>query len=169
MGQGMEARGAGTECREPGPDIPCEKIFFLRGNRQSVPALSGALCRFPRRMGIMQEAIIGGVFALSGVLLTFLGNYLLSRNARQRERMEAHMKKNLAEIKAFYNLEQLYMTAVADLRAKLAEAGVELPDGAKSTAPLGVQREFHSRNEENGNGVITMTAHSVDVLLDNME
>ena len=116
----------------------------------------------------MQEAIIGGVFALSGVLLTFLGNYLLSRNARQRERMEARMKKNLAEIKAFYNLEQLYMTAVAELRAKLAESGAELPDGAKSTSPQGVQREFRSRNEENGNSVITMTAHSVDVLLDNM-
>lgn len=106
----------------------------------------------------MKEAIVGGVFALLGSLITFLGTYLTNRNAKREERQRQRIKSYLEEIKAFWNLEQLYSQAVADLRQKL-------PDEQGSKTAEGVKREFRKQNEEQGNIILSITAHDVDKML----
>ena len=110
----------------------------------------------------MSDAIVSGLFSLGGVMITFVGTYFLNRNFKREERCRHYMKQNLEELKAFYNLEQLYMKAVADLRKQLPE-----PEG--STNELGIQREFRRRNEDNENVTITMTAKNADKALANLE
>ncbi|MBC6720695.1 hypothetical protein [Treponema sp. Marseille-Q4130] len=110
----------------------------------------------------MHEAIINGIFALLGSLLTFLGTYLVNLNIKRDERNRKRIKNYLEEIKSFYNLEQLYMDAVSELRQKLPEV-----EGSK--ARQGIQKEFRNRNEENGNIGLSMTAKQVNKLLANME
>lgn len=101
-------------------------------------------------------------FSLGGVLITFAGTYFMSRNSKREERCRTYMKQNLEELKAFYNLEQLYMKAVADLRK-------QLPDAEGSTNELGIQREFRRLNEDNANVTITTTANSADKMLANLD
>ena len=116
----------------------------------------------------MSDLVAGALLTLGGSIVSFVGSYILTRNAKQQEKNKAYIKKYLEEIKSFYNLEQLYMAAVAELRKKLIEAGCELPDNAKSTTLLGVQREFRSQNEESNN-IITMTAKEAEKRLANMD
>lgn len=110
----------------------------------------------------MKEAIIGGVFALLGSLITFLGTFLANLNTKKEKRNRERMKTYLEEIKAFYNLEQLYMNEVAELRSKI-------PDAQESIKPLGIQREFRRKNEENGNVTLTMTSAMADKMLSNID
>ena len=116
----------------------------------------------------MSDLVAGALLTLVGSIVTFVGSYILTRNAKEQEKNKDYIKKCLEEIKSFYNLEQLYMASVAELRTKLIEAGGELPDNAKSTTPLGVQREFRSQNEENNN-IITMTAKEAEKRLAYMD
>lgn len=110
----------------------------------------------------MKEAIIGGIFALLGSVVTFLGTYLASINTKRDERNHQRIKNYLEEIKSFYNLEQLYINAIVNLREKL-------PEASSIRTPLGIQREFRGINEENGNYPITMTAKQADKMLLDME
>lgn len=110
----------------------------------------------------MKEAIIGGIFALLGSLVTFLGTYLSNLNTKREEKNRKRIKSYLEEIKGFYNLEQLYMNAVAELRGKV-------PNNQESTAPLGIQKEFRRINEDECGIILSMTDHKVDILLSNME
>ena len=110
----------------------------------------------------MKEAIIGGIFALLGSLVTFLGTYLANLNTKKEERTRKRIKNYLEEIKGFYNLEQLYMNAVAELRGKV-------PNNQESTAPLGIQKEFRRRNEDECGIILSMTDHQADKMLSNME
>ena len=89
----------------------------------------------------MKEAIIGGIFALLGSLVTFLGTYISTLNTKKEERIRRRIKSYLEELKGFYNLEQLYMKAVAQLRGKI-------PENQESANPLGIQKEFRRANEE---------------------
>ncbi len=110
----------------------------------------------------MKEAIIGGIFALLGSLVTFLGTYLANLNTKKKERTRKRIKNYLEEIKGFYNLEQLYMNAVAELRGKIS-------NNQESTNPLGIQKEFRRANEEECGIILSMTDHKADKLLADME
>lgn len=109
----------------------------------------------------MKEAIIGGIFALLGSLVTFFGTYLANLNIKRDERNRQRIKSYLEEIKSFYNLEQLYMKAVSELRQKVNE-----DTGSKTEQ--GIQREFRRMNESNGNVTITMTSLEAEKLLSKM-
>lgn len=89
----------------------------------------------------MKEAIIGGIFALLGSLVTFLGTYLSTLNTKKEERTRKRIKNYLEELKGFYNIEKLYMKAVAQLRGKITE-------NQESASPIGIQKEFHRANEK---------------------
>ena len=110
----------------------------------------------------MKEAIIGGIFALLGSLVTFLGTYLANLNTKKKERTRKRIKNYLEEIKGFYNLEQLYMNAVAELRGKIS-------NNQESINPLGIQKEFRRANEEECGIILSMTDHKADKLLADME
>ena len=110
----------------------------------------------------MKEAIIGGIFALLGSLVTFLGTYLANLNTKKEERTRKRIKNYLEELKGFYNLEQLYMKAVSELRGKI-------PNNQESTAPLGIQKEFRRINEDECGIILSMTDHKADKLLADME
>ena len=111
----------------------------------------------------MSEAIIGGVFGLVGTIVGIVGTYFVNNKTKENERNRHKMKTYLEQLIAFYNLEQLYMSAVAKLRAQIpAEQG--------SKTELGIQREFRSKNEENSENVcITMTSKRAKALLAAME
>lgn len=89
----------------------------------------------------MKEAIIGGIFALLGSLVTFLGTYLSTLNTKKEERTRKRIKNYLEELKGFYNIEKLYMKAVAQLRGKITE-------NQESATPIGIQKEFRRANEK---------------------
>lgn len=89
----------------------------------------------------MKEAIIGGIFALLGSLVTFLGTYLSTLNTKKEERTRKRIKNYLEELKGFYNIEKLYMKAVAQLRGKITE-------NQESANPIGIQKEFRRANEK---------------------
>ena len=110
----------------------------------------------------MKEAIIGGIFALLGSLVTFLGTYLANLNPKKEERTRKRIKNYLEELKGFYNLEQLYMKAVSELRGKI-------PNNQERTAPLGIQKEFRRINEYECGIILSMTDHKADKLLVDME
>ncbi len=110
----------------------------------------------------MKEAIIGGIFALLGSLVTFLGTYLVNLNTKKEERTRKRIKNYLEELKGFYNLEQLYKNAVAELRGKIS-------NNQESTNPLGIQKEFRRSNEEECGIILSMTDHKADKLLADME
>ena len=107
----------------------------------------------------MKEAIIGGIFALLGSLVTFLGTYLSTLNTKKEERTRRRIKNYLEELKGFYNLEQLYMKAVAQLRGKI-------PENQESASPL---KEFRKANEEECGIILSMTDHKADKLLADLE
>ena len=108
----------------------------------------------------MKEIIITGVFTILGSIVTFWGTYLINKDVKRQERDRFYIKQYLEEIKSFYNLEQLYMKEVEKLRS-------QLPDSEGSKKALGIQKEFRSANEENGN-VITMTATKAEKRLASM-
>lgn len=110
----------------------------------------------------MKEAIIGGIFALLGSLVTFLGTYLSNLNTKKEEKTRKRIKIYLEEIKGFYNLEKLYMNAVAELREKI-------PNNQESTVPLGIQKEFRRINEDECGIILSMTDHKADKLFVGME
>ena len=89
----------------------------------------------------MKETIIGGIFALLGSLVTFLGTYLSTLNTKKEERTRKRIKNYLEELKGFYNIEKLYMKAVAQLRGKTTE-------NQESASPIGIQKEFRRANEK---------------------
>ena len=68
-------------------------------------------------------------------------NSNLGLNTKKEERTRRRIKNYLEELKGFYNLEQLYMKAVAQLRGKI-------PENQESASPLGIQKEFRKANEE---------------------
>lgn len=109
----------------------------------------------------MNEHIIAGIFSLVGVVVGCFGTYFVSLKIQKYERNRQRIKKYLEEIKGFYNLEQLYVAAVVDLRQKL-------PDESGSKTSDGVKREFRRKNEENGNFPLTMTSLEVDKLISRM-
>lgn len=110
----------------------------------------------------MKEAIIGGIFALLGSLVTFFGTYLANLSTKKEERTRKRIKNYLEELKGFYNLEQLYMNAVAELRGKIS-------NNQESINPLGIQKEFRRANEEECGIILSMTDHKADKLLADME
>ena len=110
----------------------------------------------------MSNEVINGIFSLSWVALTFLGTYILNRNSKKQERSKYYQKQYLEELRSFYNLEKLYINAIADLRKKL-------PDEDGSITELGIQREFRRKNEDNDNVPITMTEHNASVRLARLE
>lgn len=110
----------------------------------------------------MKEAIIGGIFVLLGSLVTFLGTYLSTLNTKKEERTRRRIKSYLEELKGFYNLEQLYMKAVAQLRGKI-------PENQESANPLGIQKEFRRANEDECGIILSMTDHKADKLLADLE
>ena len=110
----------------------------------------------------MKEAIIGGIFALLGSLVTFFFFFLANLSTKKEERTRKRIKNYLEELKGFYNLEQLYMNAVAELRGKIS-------NNQESTNPLGIQKEFRRANEEECGIILSMTDHKADKLLADME
>ena len=110
----------------------------------------------------MKEAIIGGIFALLGSLVTFLGTYLSTLNTKKEERTRRRIKNYLEELKGFYNLEQLYMKAVAQLRGKI-------PENRESARPRGIQKEFRKASEGECGTILAMTDHKADKLLADLE
>ena len=89
----------------------------------------------------MKETKIGGIFELLGSLVTFLGTYLSTLNTTKEERTRKRIKNYLEELKGFYNIEKLYMKAVAQLRGKITE-------NQESASPIGIQKEFRRANEK---------------------
>lgn len=110
----------------------------------------------------MKEAIIGGIFALLGSVVTFFGTYLASLNTKNEERNRKRIKNYLEEIKGFYNLEQLYMKTVSELRGKI-------PNNQESTNTLGIQKEFRRLNEDECGIILSTTDRKVDKLIAEME
>ena len=109
----------------------------------------------------MKEYIINGIFALLGSAITILGTFLANRNSKKQEQNRKNLEKYLKEIKAFYNLEQLYINAVSELRSSI-------PDNKESTNIQSIKNEFRRINEKNGNILITMTDNQVEKDLKNL-
>lgn len=64
----------------------------------------------------------------------------------------------LKELKSFYNLEDLYLKEIENLRQKF-------PDEEGSKKYNGIKNEFREKNITIGNECITITANRVDRLL----
>ena len=103
----------------------------------------------------MKEYILNGIFALLGSGITILGTFLANRNSKKQEQNRRNLEKYLKEIKAFYNLEQLYIKAVSELRSSI-------PDNKESANIHNIKNEFRRENEKNGNVLITMTDTQVE-------
>ena len=106
----------------------------------------------------MKEIIIAGIFTLLVSLISFLGTFIVNRDANQKKKYRYKIKMYLKELKSFYNLEDLYLKEIENLRQKL-------PDEEGSKKYNGIKNEFRAKNEINGNECITITANQADRLL----
>ena len=103
----------------------------------------------------IKATIITGIFTLLSAFLTFIMTYLINKESEKQKRAIARKEYLLNQIKAFYNLEKLYIEEVYKLRN-------EIPETEGSKALDGIKKEFRRKNEDVVGTTIEMTALEAD-------